>query len=141
MYDDIAVGVVLDNTAREPLRLGGISFGVGPGISVTGMWVAAEDEVGIEHHGYGITEFPPDIAYTPGWVDRVDARGALIPAQTLMFLVVRLHQDEPALPGEPRTVNGLRIDYTVDHHPYAATSDFIAGFSVDDECDPSAEEF
>ena len=140
MYDDLAVGVVLDNTGRQPLRLRDISFGSGPGVTVTGMWIAGSDQVGAEHHGYGLTEFPPDTAYTPGWVDRVDARDAVIPAHTEMFLVFRLHEDEPALPGEPRKVSGLRIGYTVDHRFHVATSNFIVGFVADEECDLSTED-
>jgi hypothetical protein len=140
--DDVIVGIVVDNTADSPATVTGFSFATLEGVSVTDQWIVDSDKVGDGEHGYGAVAYPPDESYTPGWVNRVDAVGATIPADHETFLVVRLHRDRTPTPEASSYAAGPKIDYSVDRHTYTAVSDFVAGFTanIDEACGPAGDD-
>jgi hypothetical protein len=134
-YDDISVGIVVTNPGDVPVTITDVGFSALDGVQLTGAWIADEDKVGAEYHGYGVGSFPPDESYSPGWVDRVEAVGAVVPAHHETFLVVRLQTDGRTSAPDPLLASGPRIGYGVDRHRFVATSDFVAGFAEDSQCE------
>jgi hypothetical protein len=135
LYSDISVGIVVTNAGEIPVTITDIDFADLDGVRLTGAWIADEDKVGAEYHGYGVGTFPPDVSYSPGWVDRVDAIGAVVPAHHETFLVVRLQTDGQTSASTPLLATGPRIGYGYDRHRFIATSDFVAGFAEDSQCE------
>lgn len=135
--DDVTFGFVFENTGASPAEIRDLAFDSLDGVTVTGSWIAEQDRVGDEWHGYGVGPYPPDEEYHPGWPDRVDAVGATIPGEHETFLVVRLQRDGELAAGAPHLAVGPRLTYSVDRHDYVATSDAIVGFELDGDCDPS----
>jgi hypothetical protein len=140
--DDVIVGIVVDNIGDSPATVTGFSFATLDGVSLTDEWIVDSDKTADGQHGYGAVTYPPDETYTPGWVDRVEAIGAAIPADHETFLVVRLHRDRMPALGVSSHAAGPRIEYAVDRHSYVAASDFVAGFTadIDDTCGPVVDD-
>jgi hypothetical protein len=124
-YDDVLVGVPLENPGNADVTITDLTFPTLEGVDVVEAWlVDADPQDDGTTLGYGVEEFPIDASTRPSWDDRVPAVGATLAADHDAFIALHLRRVDP-----DALLDGVSVSYRLGEALHTVESNWQVEFA------------